>query len=207
MLRGRPTCFAATPRCVRPSSRTRAPPPHALARSPLPPLARSARRPPTRSRSRSLAYSLCAEHSASRRSAGLTAATRASSVRTSSQIHVGQSSLVLSNLWCDARTARGIASRAKSARARVTESGGAGEAAEEEEARARTTLGAAPRFVLLPVPASVLIARRSAVDVAAQLDAKAASAAAPLDADADVAASLAKLQGRLLAGVSSLWSR
>ena len=115
---------------------------------------------------------------------------------------------MLSNLWCNPRTARAIASRAISAQARVSERGGEGEEEEEEEeARARTTLGAAPRFVLLPVPASVLVARRSPIDVAAQLDAKAASAAAPLDADADVAASLAKLQGRLLAGVSSLWSR
>ena len=86
---------------------------------------------------------------------------------------------------------------------------------EQEEKDEEPSTSLRPRFVLLPVPASVLVARRPVSELDAQVGSGSAMAAAAGangsteegDADADVTASLSKLQGRLLAGVSSLWSR
>ena len=115
-------------------------------------------------------------------------------------------SLVLSTLWSDPSTANIVSSNATKAQAVLEEQ-------EEKDEEPSTSLR--PRFVLLPVPASVLVARRPVSELDAQVGTGSAMAAAAGangskeegDADADVTASLSKLQGRLLAGVSSLWSR
>tara|TARA_B110000977_G_C10874225_1_gene414855 strand:+ start:76 stop:453 length:378 start_codon:yes stop_codon:yes gene_type:complete len=122
------------------------------------------------------------------------------------QIYLGQMSLVLSTLWSDPSTANIVSSNATKAQAVLEEQ-------EEKDEEPSTSLR--PRFVLLPVPASVLVARRPVSELDAQVGSGSAMAAAAGangsteegDADADVTASLSKLQGRLLAGVSSLWSR